>query len=156
MSNRERSEQLVVRGWTSERIGYIKMRNLRKNATVLMGIGLSLLMTACGGSSTNTLSPATYVLTVNSTNPASGVVITVTFSPTALAVQGTTRFTETGAAGAMFGLTAPATAGGNTFSSWTGCTSASTVNCSVTLNADMTVTANYATPVKITREVMLT
>ena len=132
------------------------MRNLRKNATILAGIGLSLLMTACGGSSTNTPSPATYVLTVNSTNPASGVAITVTFPPTALAVQGTTSFTETGAAGAMFGLTAPATKDGNTFSSWTGCSSASTVNCSVTLNADMTVTANYATPVKITPEVMVT
>jgi hypothetical protein len=40
--------------------------------------------------------------------------------------------------------------GANTFSFWTGCASASTVNCSGTLNADMTVTANYATPVKIT------
>jgi hypothetical protein len=85
-----------------------------------------------------------YVLTVNSTNPASGVSIQVTYPPTTLASQGTTSFTVSGTAGETLGLTAQATANGNNFSSWTGCTSTSTVNCNVTLNGNMTVTVNYA------------
>jgi hypothetical protein len=85
-----------------------------------------------------------YVLTVNSTNPSSGVTITVTYPPTTLASQGITSFTLNGGAGEMFGLAAPATANGNSFSSWTGCTTATTANCSVKLNGNMTVTANYA------------
>jgi hypothetical protein len=85
-----------------------------------------------------------YVLTVNSTNPASGVTITVTYPPTTLASQGVTSFTVSGTAGETLGLSAPATASGNNFGSWTGCTSTNTVNCNVTLNGNMTVTANYA------------
>jgi hypothetical protein len=96
----------------------------------------------------NYAAPATYTLTVNSANPSSGVVIDVTYPPTTLASQGTTSFTINGTAGTMYGLTAPATASGNTgntFASWTGCTTSSTVTCNVTLNANTTVTANYTT-----------
>ena len=50
--------------------------------------------------------------------------------------NGTTSFTRSYVAGTTVTLTAPATAtGGNTFSSWTGCTSASTVTCTVTLKS---------------------
>jgi len=93
----------------------------------------------------NYAAPVTYTLTVNSMNPSSGVLMTVTYPPTTLASQGTTSFTINGTAGSMYGLTAPATAGGNTFDSWTGCTTTSTVTCNVTLNANTTVTANYTT-----------
>src|SRR5262249_27671457 len=42
-------------------------------------------------------------------------------------------------------LTAPATAGGNNFTNWTGCDTANGTTCNVTLSADKTVTANYTT-----------
>ena len=96
-----------------------------------------------------------YTLTVNSTDPASGVLIGVTYPPTALASQGITSFTLMGGQGETFGLSAPSTASGNNFSFWTGCTSVSTVNCNVTLNGNMTVTANYVAP-KITPAVTVT
>jgi hypothetical protein len=93
---------------------------------------------------TITVTAATsYVLTVNSTNPASGVAMTVTYPPTTLATAGTTPFTVTETAGSTIDVAAPATANGNPFSSWTGCTSASGQTCAVTLNSNMTVTANY-------------
>ena len=100
--------------------------------------------------------PVTYVLTVDSTDPASGVTITVTYPPTALSTQGTTSFAVSGVAGSTYGLTAPSTASGNNFSSWSGCTTSSTTTCNVTLNANMTVTANYAAPVLIVPTVTVT
>ena len=103
----------------------------------------SSIYNGASGTSPETVLQA-YVLTVNSTNPASGVSIQVTYPPTPLASQGTTSFTVSGTAGETLGLTAQATANGNNFSSWTGCTSTSTVNCNVTLNGNMTVTVNYA------------
>ena len=110
------------------------------------GATCTVMMNADTTVTANYAAPVTYTLTVNSTNPSSGVLMTVTHPPTTLASQGTTSFTINGAAGSMYGLTAPATAGGNTFGSWTGgCTTSSTVTCNVTLNANTTVTANYTT-----------
>jgi hypothetical protein len=103
----------------------------------------SAIYNGASGTSPETVNQA-YTLTVNSTNPASGVTITVTYPPTALSSQGTTSFTVGGTAGETLALSAPATANGNNFTSWTGCTTTSTVNCNVTLNGNMTVTANYA------------
>jgi len=129
------------------------MMNLRRDAALCIGIGLSLFMTACGGGGGGTTTPpppTTHVLTVNSTAPASGVAITA--SPAALnsKTSGSTGFTLSYDAGTSVTLTAPATSSGNTFSSWTGCSTASTVTCTVTLNADTTVTANYTVPVAYT------
>jgi Glycoside hydrolase family 44 len=106
------------------------------------------LLTSCGGggSSKVTPIPATYVLTVNSTNPASGVVIEVGNPNNNVVSTGATSFTKTEVAGATVLLGAPATAGSNNFSSWTGCTSVSTTTCTVTINSDTTVTANYVVP----------
>ena len=87
--------------------------------------------------------PTTYALTVDSTNPASGVAITVSPADINSGGNGTTSFTRTYDSGASVTLTAPATSGSNTFSSWTGCTSASTVTCTVSMTANTTVTANY-------------
>ncbi|MGA3344654.1 MAG: hypothetical protein ABSC76_07220, partial [Terracidiphilus sp.] len=106
-------------------------------------------MTACGGGSggtTKTPPPTTYTLTVDSTNPGSGATITVSPADVNSAANGTTSFTRTYDSGASVTLTAPATAGGNNFTSWTGCTSASTVTCTVAMSANTTVTANYAAP----------
>ncbi len=109
-------------------------------------IGLCVLLSACGGGGGGnhlTISPVTYVLTVNSTNPSSGVGITVSPSDINNAGNGTTSFTRTYTTGTTVTLTAPATASGNPFSSWSGCTSASTTTCSVTMSGNTTVTANY-------------
>jgi hypothetical protein len=107
-------------------------------------------MTACGGGGgggTNHLSPTPYTLTVNSTNPASGVAIAVSPADDNSAANGSTSFTRTYDAGTSVTLTALALSGANTFTSWTGCTTASTVTCNVTMNANTTVTANYSVPV---------
>src|SRR5271157_4782930 len=128
-------------------MGSLEMRNLRWKAAVWAGSGLSVLMTACG-SGTITTTATTYVLTVNSTNPASGVAITVSPADNIGAANGTTTFTRTYNAGTSVTLTAPATSGGNAFASWSGC--ASTVTCTVTMSANTTVTANYTTPVTAT------
>jgi hypothetical protein len=113
-------------------------------------IACSFAIAGCGSAVTTTtpiVPPTVNVLTVKSTSPASGVAITVGQKDNNLLSNGTTTFTRTYNAGTAVVLTAPATAGANTFSSWTGCTTASTVTCNVTLNADMTVTANYTVPV---------
>jgi hypothetical protein len=111
-------------------------------------MGLSLLITACGGGGGGTTTPpvTTYVLTVNSGNPASGVAIAVTPADNNGATNGTTSFTRTYNTGASVTLTAPATSGSNNFSSWSGCTSSTTVTCTVAMNANTTVTAKYAAP----------
>ena len=84
-----------------------------------------------------------YVLTINSTNPASGVAIGVSPADKNGASNGSTSFTRTYVSGTAVSLTAPTMSGSNIFSSWTGCTSASTVTCNATINGNMTVTANY-------------
>jgi hypothetical protein len=93
----------------------------------------------------NYAAPITYVLTVNSANPSSGVAITVSPADNNGASSGGTGFTRTYNAATSVTLTAPATASGNSFASWTGCTTSSTVTCNVTLNANTTVSANYTT-----------
>jgi len=113
---------------------------------------LALGLNACG-SGRGTASapsapvlPTAYVLTVNSATPASGVAITVTPADNNSAANGSTSFTRTYNTGTSVTLTAPAVAGGNIFSSWTGCTSASTITCTIKLTANATVSAAYSTP----------
>jgi hypothetical protein len=123
--------------------------SIGKTTAFLIANALSLSIAACGPAGTTTVStppPTTYALTVNSASPASGVAITVTPSDDNKSGNGATSFTRTYDAGAAITLTAPATSGSNAFSSWTGCTSATTVACNVTLAANTTVTANYIAP----------
>ena len=93
----------------------------------------------------NYAAPVTYTLTVNSTNPSSGVAITVSPGDVNSAASGSTSFTRAYDTGTSVTLTAPATASGNSFASWAGCATSSTITCNVTLNANTTVTANYTT-----------
>jgi len=126
------------------------MSTLRRGAAICIGIAISMFVTACGGSSggsTPPPPPTTYVLTVSSTNPASGVAIGVSPADNNGATNGTTSFTRTYNSGTTVTLTAPATSGGNSFSSWTGCTRSSGATCTVAMNASTTVTANYTTSV---------
>jgi hypothetical protein len=89
-----------------------------------------------------------YNLTVNSTNPASGVSVTASSSNVSGIVTPIVTPNQLGAipSGGTILLTAPATASGNTFGSWTGCTTISGAQCSVTVNSDTTVSASYTTP----------
>ncbi|MGA2890811.1 MAG: hypothetical protein ABSE51_22545 [Terracidiphilus sp.] len=103
---------------------------------------LSLVTTGCN---TDFHSNTLYTLTVNSTNPVSGVSIGVSQPDITGATTGSTSFARAYAAGASVTLTAPASAGGNSFSSWTGCTSSNRASCKVTLSANTTVTAVYMT-----------
>ncbi len=105
---------------------------------------ICLCIAACGGgSSGSTTPPVAYTLTVNSSNPANGVAIGVSPSDKNGAGNGSTSFTRTYASGTTVTLTAPATAGSNKFSSWSGCAASTTVTCSVVLSANTTVTAGY-------------
>lgn len=118
---------------------------------VWLAMGMCLSLTGCGGgSSSGTPVVTTYVLTVNSTNPASGVAISAAPADNSGATNGTTSFTRTYDSGASVTLTAPSTTGSNTFASWTGCSTSSTVTCTVMLNANTTVTANYTVPAPTT------
>jgi len=121
--------------------------NVTRNIALWIASATSLGMAACSsGGTATTPPPTTHVLTVNSTSPASGVAITVGQADNNNLSNGTTSFTRTYNAGTPVVLTAPATAGANAFSSWTGCTTSSTVTCNVTLNANTTVTANFTAP----------
>jgi hypothetical protein len=104
----------------------------------------------------NYSAPSTSVLTVNSTNPASGVAITVSPADINSLGNGNTSFTRTYDTGATVTLTAPSTSGSNSFSTWSGCASVSATTCTVTLSADTTVTANYTVPVASTPAVTVT
>ena len=109
-------------------------------------IVFALSLIGCGGGGGSSTQATSYTLTVQSTSPTSGVVISYTVNGSNAARTGTTPFTLSYDAGTTLILTAPSTSGSNTFSSWSGCTSSSTVSCNVTLNANATVTAAYTAP----------
>jgi hypothetical protein len=121
--------------------------------SVFCGISffLAVFIIGCGGSAS---APAptsmTYTLTVTSTNPSTGVAIGVSLADNNAATNGSTSFTRTYNAGTSVTLTAPTTSGTNTFSSWSGCTTASMTTCAVTLNANTTLIANYTSPAPVT------
>ena len=87
-----------------------------------------------------------YTLTVNSSNPSSGVGITVSPSDINGYGDGPSSFTRTYNQNAQVTLTAQATASGNNFSSWTGCDQGAGNLCTVTMTTSRAVTANYTTP----------
>jgi len=120
------------------------MKNLQLNAALWAAVTLAATLTACGGggsSSNTTPPPTTYTLTVNTSNPTSGVVITVTPADVNGSANGSSSFTRTYDAGTAVTITAPTTAGTHTFASWSGCTSATTETCKVTMSANTTVGA---------------
>ncbi len=91
-------------------------------------------------------SPATTrTLTVASSNPASGVSVTVSPSDNGGFGSGTTQFSRTYNNNASVNLTAPATAGGNNFQKWQrdGADWSSGQTTSVTMDANHVMTAVY-------------
>lgn len=124
------------------------MQIFKKLATLYLGIVLCGVIAGCSsGTNVTTAKPpaATYALTVNSFNPSKTAVnIGVFPADNNRTTSGTASFALTFDSGIAVTLTAPATAGGSSFSSWTGCASTGGTTCTVTMNADTTVTANYA------------
>ena len=94
------------------------------------------------------LPPPTQTLTVASTNPASGVSITVSPNDNSGLGNGTTQFSRTYNQNTIVSLTAPATAGGNNFQKWqrNGVDWAVSQATNVTLDANYTMTAVYVSP----------
>ena len=120
----------------------------------LLACSLSLVLSGCGGGGGNNGGgggggggSTNYTITVMSTNPASGVAISYGNSVTSLLATGMTTFTVSESSGTTMVFGAPTTAGSNNFSAWSGCTSVSGANCTVTVSGNVTITANYVTPV---------
>jgi hypothetical protein len=125
------------------------MRVWKELGGILMASSALAAASGCsssGGGTTTPPPPTTYTLSVASTAPTSGVTITASPADNSGTTSGTTGFTLTYNAGTTVTLTAPASAGNNNFSSWTGCTSATTTACTVTMTGNETATAAYAAP----------
>jgi hypothetical protein len=88
-----------------------------------------------------------YTLTVASSNPSSGVAVSVSPADRNGASNGTTQFTRSYNSGTSVTLTAPATASGNTFSKWqkNGVDAGLSVAVTVAMTANTTMTAVYGT-----------
>jgi len=129
-------------------------RELRVISGAGLFVGLSLLFQGCGGGGAASITPppppALYTITVNSTDPTSGVAITASPADNDAKTSGTSSFTLTYTAGTVLTLTAPASDGKEVFSGWSGCTSASGGTCSLTVSANTTVTAQYKSAVTLT------
>ena len=92
--------------------------------------------------------PPTFTLTVASTNPGSGVPITVSPNDNAALGNGTTQFTRTYTQFIQVQLSAPISAGGNSyFQKWqrNGFDHSNFRNTNVSMNGNQTMTAVYAT-----------
>jgi hypothetical protein len=97
----------------------------------------------CPYTPVKTLTVASFNPDSGVSNPDSGVSITVTPSDNSGQGSGTTPFTRTYDNNTSVTLTAPLRTNGNSFSSWTGCTSTLGETCNVTMNSEKTVTANF-------------
>jgi Glycoside hydrolase family 44/Bacterial Ig-like domain (group 3) len=89
---------------------------------------------------------AVYTLAVDTTNPSSGVAITVNTADVNGHQNGNSPLSLSYASGTNVVLTALATSGSDSFSAWSGCNSTSgtpAVTCNITVNANTTVTAAY-------------
>lgn len=91
-----------------------------------------------------------HVLTIASSNPNSGVSITVSPNDDSNLGNGTTQFSRTYNNNTTVNLTAPATAGGNNFQKWqrNGVDWTTNPTTSVLMDANYTMTAVYVTPLR--------
>lgn len=93
-----------------------------------------------------TVTPTSFVLTINSAAPASGVGVSISPADLNGNGEGTTSFSRTYAVGSVVTVTVAPAAQGNSFSSWAGCPAAKANVCTLTLNANTTLMATYALP----------
>jgi hypothetical protein len=110
----------------------------------------SIYNSASGTGSVTVTSPVVYILTVDSAAPSSGITLSASPADNNSKSNGSTPFALTYNGGTQVTLTAAlnAVVSGNSLSfvSWSGCTSTSGTSgsiCSVTVNANTTVTAGY-------------
>jgi hypothetical protein len=107
----------------------------------------STYLSATGMGTVTVTSGTTYVLTVNSAFPASGISVNVTPPDNNGQGSGTTSFTRTYNANALVTLSAPLSYNTYSLVSWTGCNSNPSISvCDVTMTANTTVTATYNEP----------
>ena len=95
-----------------------------------------------------TSSTTTNVLSVTSSNPGSGVSITVSPNDTGGNGNGSTPFARNYTNNTQVTLTAPSTAGGNNFQKWqqNGVDYSISLSATITMNASYTMMAIYASP----------
>ncbi len=126
----------------------LRVENLLQKVAVPLCAASIALLPGCSGVSMNpkgNQGATTYLLTVLSAGPSSGVAINVSPADSSGAGAGSTSFTRTYAVGTNVTLTAAPTAGANSFFSWSGCaTNPSAGVCTVTMSANTTVTAAYS------------
>jgi hypothetical protein len=129
-------------------LSYKAMEQLRQqlqNSFAVLSVALVMGMPlGCASNPAPAAPQSTYTLTVNSTNPATGVAIALSGVDLKGNGGGTASFTRTFSSGTSVSLTAPAAEGSNYFASWTGCSSVSGFICTVAMNSNATVIANYA------------
>lgn len=113
--------------------------------TSTMGVTCNVKITADTSVTANYVLPPqpTFVLTVNSTYPSTGVGIGVSVTDLNGGANGNTNFTRLYNSGQTVMLTAPAVANGDLFANWTGCTTTTGASCNVAMTANTTVSANY-------------
>jgi len=92
--------------------------------------------------------PPARTLTIASSNPASGVSVTISPNDNNAQGNGSTAFTRTYNNSTQVTLTAPSTAGGNNFAKWQrdGVDASTTVSTTVIMDANHTMTAVYVVP----------
>ena len=115
------------------------------NATTTVTMDADLTMTAVYGS--------IHTLTVRSSNPDSGVSITVSPTDKGGNTGGTTEFARQYDDGMVVTLTAPSSVSGNTFGEWlrNGQSFSANTTTTVTMNANNTMTAVYNVPPPVVR-----
>jgi hypothetical protein len=109
----------------------------------------STFVSTTGTGSVTVNSANSYVLTVDSAGPASGISILVSPADNNGATSGTTPFTRSYNSGTQVTLSAALSDNSYSFVSWSGCastTGSGGFNCIVTVNANTTVTASYNQP----------
>jgi RHS repeat-associated protein len=97
---------------------------------------------------TEVVAPPTHTLTVASSNPNSGVVVSSSTVDNNGNYGGSTPLSRTFNQNTTATYTAPSTAGGNTFQKWQkdGVDLTTSTTASITMDTDHTITAIYATP----------
>ncbi len=127
------------------------MKYLGQRAVIGSGSVLILLTSAIGlFSQAAAASSVTYILSVESVNPTTGVSVAVSPKDQNGKANGTTKFTRVYPSGTSVTLIAPANSGSNTFASWSGCTTTDGRTCKVSMTAAKTVAAKYASPYVLT------
>lgn len=118
----------------------------------LVRIGITAViavLAGCGSGGNNITSPpppTTFLLSVKTVDPTSGVSLTVSPADINGTTSGNSGLTLTYNSGTAVTITVPATAGSHTFSSWSGCTKTQSVTCTITMNANAAVTASFVSP----------